>query len=107
MVVVEVEDHRPQAQTLLAAFGAAPQRVFEAIEQAFEMPWPDAGGVAGQGIHSFVGGPQGARGVHALEVFTEGLLRPRLRPVQYRLRQLALVVPDLGAGRIAKLPTGA
>src|SRR5262245_15836651 len=45
VVVVQVQDHRSERQALPAAFGAAAQRVLEAVEEPLEVLRPDPGRV--------------------------------------------------------------
>ena len=74
VVVVEVQDHGPERQPLLAPFGAGSQRVLEALEEPREVVWANALRLAGQSVHPFVRRAQRARGSAPLEILAERLL---------------------------------
>src|SRR4029453_8523803 len=68
VVVVEVQDHGAERQALLAAQGAAAQRVLEAVEQALEILGPNPRRVSRQVVDALVRGAESARGAPALVV---------------------------------------
>jgi hypothetical protein len=76
VVVVEVQDHGAEGETLLAAFGAGPEGVLETLEEPREVPRADAIRLAGQAVHPLVRRPERAGGSAAFEVVAERLVGP-------------------------------
>src|SRR4051812_44025120 len=94
MAVVQMDDHRGQDQALLAALRAAPDRPFQAVEQAVEALGTELSDFLGQPVDALVGRAQRARSTGTVVVLTEGLIGPPLDPEADRRRELVLVVPD-------------
>jgi len=88
-MIVEMHDHRRQQEPLLAALdGAAPNRAFEAVEEADQIfRRPLAAHVFCESIDPFVRGAEGARRTAANEVIAKRLIGPALRSRTNRRRQ--------------------